>query len=69
MEHLYRKEKIKRYITIGAAGVFLFIIVWVVLGFGDEEKVQDTTPAADIEVIEKEKTLDESIKAKFSKKS
>lgn len=66
MEHLYRKEKIKRYITIGAAGVFLFIIVWVVLGFGDEEKVQDTTPAADIEVIEKEKTLDESIRAKFS---
>ena len=66
MEHLYRKEKIKRYITIGAAGAFLFIIVWVVLGFGDEEKVQDTTPAADIEVIEKEKTLDESIRAKFS---
>lgn len=67
MEHLYKKEKLKRYVTIGAAGVVLSILAWIVLGFGDDKKNQETTQVADVEVIEKETTLNESIRAKFSK--
>lgn len=67
MEHLYKKEKLKRYVTIGAAGVILSILAWIVLGFGDDKKNQETTQVADVEVIEKETTLNESIRAKFSK--
>ena len=66
MEHLYKKEKLKRYVTIGAAGVVLSILAWIVLGFGDDKKNQETTQVADVEVIEKETTLNESIRAKFS---
>ncbi len=66
MEHLYKKEKLKRYVTIGAAGVVLSILAWIVLGFGDDKKNQETTQVADVEVIEKEITLNESIRAKFS---
>lgn len=66
MEHLYKKEKLKRYVTIGAAGVVLSILAWIVLGFGDDKKIQETTQVADVEVIEKETTLNESIRAKFS---
>lgn len=66
MEHLYKKEKLKRYVTIGAAGIVLLILAWVVLGFGDDKKNQETTQVADVEVIEKETTLNESIRAKFS---
>lgn len=65
MEHLYKKEKIKRYISIGAAGALLVVFGWLVLGLGDK-KVQDTVPVAEVEVIQKEATLDESIRAKFS---
>lgn len=67
MEHLYKKEKLKRYVTIGAAGVVLSILAWIVLGFGDDKKNQENTQVADVEVIEKETTLNESIRAKFSK--
>lgn len=66
MEHLYKKEKLKRYVTIGAAGVVLSILAWIVLGFGDDKKIQENTQVADVEVIEKETTLNESIRAKFS---
>ena len=66
MEHLYKKEKLKRYVTIGAAGIVLSILAWIVLGFGDDKKNQETTQVADVEVIEKETTLNESIRAKFS---
>lgn len=66
MEHLYKKEKLKRYVTIGAAGVVLSILAWIVLGFGDDKTNQETTQVADVEVIEKETTLNESIRAKFS---
>ncbi len=66
MEHLYKKEKLKRYVTIGAAGIVLSVLAWIVLGFGDDKKIQETTQVADVEVIEKETTLNESIRAKFS---
>ncbi len=66
MEHLYKKEKVKRYLTIGVSGAVLAVLGWIMLGFGDDKEEQDTVSVADVEVIKKETTLDESIRAKFS---
>lgn len=67
MEDMYRSAKIKRYITIGIAGAIVFIVLWIGLGFGESKKDKKSEiEVADIEVLEKEKTLDESIRARFS---
>ena len=67
MEEMYRGAKIKRYITIGIAALIIIMVLWVGLGFGDsKEDKKPKTEAADVEVLQKEKTLDESIRAKFS---
>lgn len=67
MEQMYRKDKIKRYITIAIVGVLLCVLLWIALGFGGSKDDKKTdVPSADVEVLPKEATLDESIRAKFS---
>ena len=67
MEEMYQGAKIKRYITIGIAALIIFMVLWIGLGFGESKKDKKSEiEVADIEVLEKEKTLDESIRARFS---
>lgn len=66
MQEMYKKERIKRIITIFIAILILAVFIWLFLGFGYGDDDGKTNKVADVQVIEKEKTLDESIRAKFS---
>lgn len=65
MEKMYNKDKLKRNLTIIAAIILVSAFLWIVLGFGKSKEVKKVEVPS-VEVLSEEKTLDESIRAKFS---
>lgn len=66
MVSLFKKEKKKRTITLGIVGLILFIFAWFGLGLGDLFKEEQKVEVAELDVLKKQETLDESVRATFS---